>query len=187
MVYKFGYVLARQSALFSLPGLRKVRNWFYSGHLGTVDLNVDDFVRIGPAHRTEQASVKIGRGIRVGRNAEIDCSGGVVIGDRVTISEDAKIYTHDHVIDDGYVNWRRNGLRMSHLTIADDVWVGAGAMVLSTVTYIGRGAVIGCGSVLRADVPDLAVVAGNPARIVRERRCVDAVDRQQGAVEASVK
>jgi chloramphenicol O-acetyltransferase type B len=52
--------------------------------------------------------------------------------------------------------------------IGNDVWIGAGAAILSGVT-IGDGAVIGTNAVVAKDVPHYAIVAGNPARIVRKR------------------
>ncbi len=55
------------------------------------------------------------------------------------------------------------------LVIGDDAWIGANAIVLPGCGRIGRGAVVGAGSVVTRDVPDFAVVAGNPARLIRER------------------
>lgn len=55
------------------------------------------------------------------------------------------------------------------LVIEDDVWIGAGSMLLPGCSRIGRGAVIGAGSVVTRDVPAYAVAAGNPARLIRER------------------
>jgi hypothetical protein len=55
------------------------------------------------------------------------------------------------------------------LQISDDVWIGANAVLLPGCGRIGRGAVIGAGAVVTRDVPDYAVAAGNPARIIRER------------------
>lgn len=54
------------------------------------------------------------------------------------------------------------------ITVGNDVWIGSRAIVLSGVT-IGHGAVVGAGSVVTKDVPPYAVVAGNPARLIRYR------------------
>ena len=56
-----------------------------------------------------------------------------------------------------------------NITIADDVWIGANAVVLGGVE-IGRGAVVGAGSVVTKDVSPLAVVAGVPARVIKQKR-----------------
>lgn len=52
--------------------------------------------------------------------------------------------------------------------IDDDVWVGANAIILTGV-HVGRGAVIGAGTIVTKDIPPYAVVVGNPARIIRFR------------------
>ncbi|WP_286209140.1 CatB-related O-acetyltransferase [Azospirillum sp. A1-3] len=54
------------------------------------------------------------------------------------------------------------------VTIGNDVWIGDGASILSGVT-IGDGAVIGACAVVSKDVPPYAIVAGNPAKIIRKR------------------
>jgi len=51
--------------------------------------------------------------------------------------------------------------------ICDDAWIGFGATILRGVT-IGRGAIIGAATVVTEDVPAWSIVAGNPARIIRE-------------------
>ena len=52
------------------------------------------------------------------------------------------------------------------VTIENDVWIGAGAVILNGVT-IGRGSVVGAGSIVTKDVPPHTVVAGNPAKPIR--------------------
>lgn len=55
------------------------------------------------------------------------------------------------------------------LVIGNDVWVGHNAIILSSVKNIGDGAVIGAGAVVTKDIPDFAVVAGNPAKLIKYR------------------
>jgi virginiamycin A acetyltransferase len=60
--------------------------------------------------------------------------------------------------------------------VGHDVWIGAEALVMPGVR-IGHGAVVGARAVVTRDVPDYAVVAGNPARIVRRRYAEDVAAR----------
>lgn len=64
---------------------------------------------------------------------------------------------------DAYTNASRGDM-----VIGDDVWIGNGATILPGVT-VGSGAIIGAGAVVGSDVPDYAIVAGNPASIIRLR------------------
>lgn len=60
--------------------------------------------------------------------------------------------------------WRRQ----RRVTIGPDVWIGHNAILLPGVS-VGTGAAIGAGAVVTRDVPDYAIVAGNPARVIRSR------------------
>jgi acetyltransferase-like isoleucine patch superfamily enzyme len=64
------------------------------------------------------------------------------------------------------------------VSVGNDVWLGRGAVIMSGVT-VGNGAVVGAYSVVTRNVPPYAVVAGNPARLVRMRFPTDVVDRLQ--------
>ncbi len=103
----------------------------------------------------------LGSRIDIGEYTHIRASGGVTIGDRVLIAAGAVITSREHptglprfaVVADAPV------------VIEDDVWIGAGAIVLPGVT-IGRGAIVGAGAVVTAAVAPFTVVGGVPARVI---------------------
>jgi phosphonate metabolism protein (transferase hexapeptide repeat family) len=76
----------------------------------------------------------------------------------------ASSYFPGEADDAAFFDWRR----AHHVTIGHDVWIGHGAIVLPG-RNIGTGAVIAAGAIVTKDVPPFAIVAGNPARIIRPR------------------
>ncbi len=132
---------------------------------GIVSIGTDCYLWRGVAASGELkgAPLVIGDGVQINRNVHLDTTGGLIIGPGVLISEAAVIYTHDHGFDP------RSVPQPCPKVIAADVWIGAGAMILPQCHRIGRGAVIGAGAVVIKDVPDGAIVGGNPARILRYR------------------
>lgn len=81
-----------------------------------------------------------------------------------------KILGGGHIFDRKDVSIGKQGcLPKSRLEIGDDVWLGNNCTILGKVKRIGTGAVVGACAVVTKDVPDYAVVAGNPARIIKYR------------------
>jgi maltose O-acetyltransferase len=96
---------------------------------------------------------------------ELADRGNITIGDRVSIAPRVTLVTSSHPNHSrirGFAPVARGPI-----VIEEDAWLGAGCVVLPGVR-IGRGAVVGANSVVLADVPPLHVVAGHPARTVRE-------------------
>jgi acetyltransferase-like isoleucine patch superfamily enzyme len=67
----------------------------------------------------------------------------------------------------GYVS--SDNIPEGHLSIEHDSWIGERVIITSKCSRIGIGAVVGAGAVVTKDVPDFAIVAGNPAKLVRYR------------------
>jgi maltose O-acetyltransferase len=63
----------------------------------------------------------------------------------------------------------QGGREKTILEISDDVWIGARSIILHGCTKIGTGVIVGAGAVVTKDIPDFAIVGGNPARIIRYR------------------
>ena len=89
----------------------------------------------------------------------------VFIGSRVMLAPNVTITTTGHPV---HPDLRRDGSQFSApVRIGDDVWIGAGAVLLPGVV-IGAGSVVGAASVVTGNVPPGVVVAGSPARIIRQ-------------------
>jgi maltose O-acetyltransferase len=91
--------------------------------------------------------------------------GNITIGDRVSIAPRVTLVTSSHPNQSRIRSFAP--LSQGPIVIEDDAWLGAGCVVLPGVR-IGRGAIVGANSVVLSDVPSLHVVAGQPARSVRE-------------------
>lgn len=120
--------------------------------------------------------VRVGADVSIAPYTHIWGSGGVRIGDRVMIASGCKISSLTHDPDSPAM---RSVAVASAVVIEDDVWLGANAVVLPGVT-IGRGAVVGAGSVVRENVPGWAIVGGVPARFIRARAAPRPDEQQRG-------
>lgn len=104
-------------------------------------------------------------------------SAKIIIGKNCMISYNVHLRTDYHRYLDSAVPMKQQGMLEKDIRIEDDVWIGCGAQIMSGVT-IGTGAVVGAGAVVCHDVPCYAVVAGVPARIIKNR-----IDSSAGLIE----
>ena len=95
--------------------------------------------------------------------------GRCIIGEHVMMAPECQIWTqnHDTKRQEGKP-WLSGNTPEQPVTIHDGVWIGSRAIILPGVT-IGEGAVIGAGAVVTKDVPDYAIVGGNPAHLIKYR------------------
>ncbi len=117
---------------------------------------------------------EIGEGLKIGNNSNIGpysyigCSGYIEIGDNVMISPRVSIYAENHLFDRTDIPMKEQGVKKQFVKIEDDCWIAANSIILAGVT-IGKGSVVAAGSVVSSDVPPYSVVAGVPARIIKQR------------------
>jgi acetyltransferase-like isoleucine patch superfamily enzyme len=123
------------------------------------------------------AGIRIGRDCLVGEYTVIRGQGGVTIGDRVYTSPMTQIIAVNHVFDDPARSFVGQGITAEGICIEEDVWLGA-AVVVTDGVRIGRGAVVAAGAVVTDDVPPHTVVAGVPARVIREVGAAERAARQ---------
>lgn len=112
---------------------------------------------------TVNAKLLISDLVQISNNVSIDYSGGVEIGELSLISQDVQILSHDHGYDP------HSAPKANKLIISKNVWIGLGAIVLPGTKFIGENAIIGAGSVVTKPVKPNAIVAGNPARLIKFR------------------
>lgn len=116
-----------------------------------------------------------GASVVVGPDAHLDLKGGVGINnrgnlscfERVTIGLDAHIGPEVLIRDSDSHSTGEGRMPTHPITIGDRVWIGARAIVLKGVT-LGEGSVVAAGSIVTKDVAPRTLVAGNPARYVRD-------------------
>lgn len=115
--------------------------------------------------------INYGKHTRIGKRVFInfDCVfldlGGITIDDDVLIGPKVSLISEGHVVDPA----ERHSLKVGHIHIKRNVWIGAGVTVLAGVT-VGENAVLAAGVVVTKDVADNTIVGGVPARVIKEIR-----------------
>lgn len=103
---------------------------------------------------------------------------GTFIGRYVSIAKGVRFFLQNHPVDrlSTHPYFYERGLNgaaitdeSSQLVIGHDVWIGCNAILTPGCKRVGNGAIIGAGAVVTKDVPDFAIVAGSPARKIRDR------------------
>jgi acetyltransferase-like isoleucine patch superfamily enzyme len=157
------------------------------------DVTVDDLVVLDAKGATNRG-ITIGNGVFLGRGTILSCKDGdIVLGDHVNIGFHSEIFSgsrvcvgrhgllaaYTYLVGGGH-EFERSELAVIEqprasrgIELGDNVWLGAGAVVLDGVR-IGSDVVVGAGAVVTSDLPQGAVAAGVPARVRRLRGEPDA-------------
>lgn len=134
-------------------------------------------------HHFSDGIISMGTNCQISEHVNIDYTGGIKVGNGVGILEGVKILTHGH--DYLGIKQEKNILPnskrafLSPLEIADNVTIGAHAIIMPGVHYIGKGSIISAGSVVSKRIPDNSIVAGNPAKVIGSLEGVNLYSRSK--------
>ena len=158
-VYGFPLIQRHRGSLITIGDKLHMRNWFSSNPLGVNHPSI---------LATWSASAEIHLGEDVNMTGTTICAQEkVIIGSHIRIGANSTIMDTDfHPVEAGARRSApREGLSKG-VVIEDDVFIGTQVLVLKG-THIGRGCVLGAGSVVTGEFPPGVIIAGNPAKIVR--------------------
>ncbi len=132
------------------------------------------FLKVGKNINVEyNARFRSGGLIEIGDNSGIGVNcrvpSNISIGKDVMMGPDVVILTRNHRFDDLSTPMIQQGSsEMKKVIIEDNVWIGTRTIILPGIT-IGKGSIVGAGSIVTKDVPQNAIVGGNPAKIIKFR------------------
>jgi acetyltransferase-like isoleucine patch superfamily enzyme len=138
------------------------------GREGRIELGRWSWIGHGTKLRCHEGAISIGAKSVLGQECTISAYKQVSIGRECVIADRVMLIDFDHGVVDVDVPIRLQGIYKRDVRVGNNVWIGYGACVLRGVT-VGDNAVIGTNAVVTKDVPDNAVVAGVPARVIRMR------------------
>jgi acetyltransferase-like isoleucine patch superfamily enzyme len=116
-----------------------------------------------------RGTITIGARSRLNNGVEIYAyQAPIQIGRDVGLGAKSMFFSYDHGFARGLLYSKQPLQTKGPIIIEDEVWIGAGSIVLSGVC-IGKGAVVAAGSIVTKDIPSEAIAAGSPARVLRYR------------------
>jgi len=141
---------------------KNVRIWKNNGEISLGNrVLLHRGVKLSAYGASDKAKIIIGDYSYIGDRTEIHAGSMVEIGSGCDISWDCNILDRD------YHKFCSDTELIKPVRICDNVWIGCGATVLKGVT-IGEGSVVAAGAVVTKDVPPHTLVAGNPAKVIKE-------------------
>jgi len=138
------------------------------GKKGRIELGRWCWVGHATKLRCHEGVISVGAKSVLGQECTVSAYRHVSIGRECVVADRVMLIDFDHGVVDVEQPIRLQGIYKRDVRIGNNVWIGYGACVLRGVT-VGDNAVIGTNAVVTRDVPDNAVVAGVPARVIRMR------------------
>ena len=136
---------------------------------GRVTLGDESVIRAGAMLLPSSGSISIGNKTSINQYTVINGQGGVTIGNSVMVAAFVAMFAANHNFDDPVLPILEQGTgTKGGIKIEDDVWIGTHAVILDGV-IIGKGSVIGAGTVVTKNVLPYSVVVGVPGKRVRSR------------------
>jgi acetyltransferase-like isoleucine patch superfamily enzyme len=170
MLIRLGWHKARLRKRLELDGVAFIRPGVRLDVGSSARLKLGRWVWIGEDTkiRVNEGQLSIGAKSVLGQECTMTCYQHISIGRECMVADRTMIIDFDHITDDVEQSIRRQGIRKRDVRIGHNVWIGYGVCVLRGVS-VGDNCVVGAASVLTCDAPPNAVLAGSPARVIRER------------------
>jgi len=169
--YKVDYILQRifTSLLFTIPIISLLKRLYFFLRFGSFKIDATNNVVITNFDKkNKNTNIQIKGNLICSRNIEVDYSGGLIIGNNVTISNNVIIQTHKHEFENSSIF--ENITSSSNLEIGDEVWICNNCTITNSVNKIGKGAIIAAGSIVTKDVKENSIVGGIPAKHIKFRQ-----------------
>lgn len=126
------------------------------------------FCEVGEGSRiVAPMTIVHGDKVRIGRNAIVMPNSLMMASGTITIEDNVRMAAYVKLISNNHDPYDRMILTCMPVVLKRNCWIGAGAVILPGVT-VGENSIVGVGSVVTKDVPDNTVVAGNPAKFVKQ-------------------
>ncbi len=110
----------------------------------------------------------IGEHSSIGPYGYVGCSGKITIGKNVMFGPKCSLFAENHVFSDTESSIKSQGVQQKGITVEDDCWIGSNVTILDGVT-IGKGSVIGAGTLVTKDIPAGSVVIDKRIKMIRKR------------------